>query len=192
MPFSKFVLQPASKSTKYSEVWSYFKRLFERNENNTIAPVKKAHNRVVCVECFKKKKFITRYDIIFISSWRKKKNNLAFQHFNFFSYASTTSGTVLKKHLAAEHNITIAGSNDCKIKRNVTEIIINQKTLNEISGRSDTNHKDKRFFVAKEAVLMICAALLPFSLVESDAFARFFSRTSSTYSRIKLTFVILN
>lgn len=109
----------------------------------------------------------------------KRKHVLTF--FSIFSYATTTSTSVLKKHLAVEHRISIPGSNDAKIQKDVSEIVMHQKTLTEMSGRTETSHRDKRFFVAKEAVLMICAALLPFQLVDHKGFQRFFSRTSSGY-----------
>lgn len=181
-PFDSFVLQPASKSTNQSNVWRHYKRLFHRSANNTLAPVRKIQDRIVCAECFNRK-VIKRYKIFskykFLAKCRKKY--IFFNFFSYFSYAMTTSTSVLRKHLAVEHKIVITGSNDAKTQRDVSEIVMHQKTLTEMSGRTEFSQRDKRFFVAKETVLMICAALLPFQLVEHKGFQRFFTRTSSRY-----------
>lgn len=46
-------------------------------------------------------------------------------------------------------------------------------------GRNENRVKDQQFFISREAVLMTCGDLLPFSIVESANFRRFWSRTSS-------------
>lgn len=68
--------------------------------------------------------------------------------------------------------------------RNVSECIVQQKTLAEMSGRSESNSRDQRFFLGREAVLLICSALLPFQFTEHEAFHRFFARTSSKFKTI--------
>lgn len=52
--FNNFVLQPLNFNTK-SDVWNYMKRLFKKNDSQTIA-VKQAVGRVVCVPCFRNDK----------------------------------------------------------------------------------------------------------------------------------------
>lgn len=61
--FDNLVIQPLSKSANQSNVWRHYKRLFKRYENNVIAPVRKALDRIVCAECFNGKKIVKRYKI---------------------------------------------------------------------------------------------------------------------------------
>lgn len=91
----------------------------------------------------------------------------------------TTSVTITKRHLAKDHNIIINALNFEKKQHSVHQCIIQQKTLHQMDGKSENNKKDQRFFIAREAVLMVCSALLPFQIMENTAFRRFFARTSS-------------
>lgn len=86
----------------------------------------------------------------------------------------------MKRHLAKDHNIIINPMNFEKQQNSVTECIIKQKTLNEMAGRNENKKTDQRFLIVRESVLLVCAALLPFRLMENQAFRRFFARTSST------------
>lgn len=99
--------------------------------------------------------------------------------FFFTSYSQDTSITIIRKHLDHQHNIRVDSANQEKNQKNIKECLLQNKPLSEMNGRNENRTKDQRFFISREAILWICADLLPFSLIESDAFSRFWSRTAS-------------
>lgn len=85
-----------------------------------------------------------------------------------FSYASTTSTTILTQHVSNVHRINIKTHREEEKQRKLSDIFLQQK-----NPSSSATNKDEKFILARRLLIWFCRDLLPFCTVENDGFAHF-------------------
>lgn len=91
---------------------------------------------------------------------------------SFYSYAKSTSTTILTQHLANVHKINIKTHREESKQKKLTDIFL--KDENEKSS-TVTKATDAKFILARRIIVWFCRDLLPFSTVENEGFRDFWT-----------------
>lgn len=105
----------------------------------------------------------------------------------FFSYASSTSTTVLSQHVSNVHKINVKTDHEEQKQKKLSEIFIQQK-----KPSNPMTNKDEKFILSRRLVIWFCRDLLPFSTVENDGFSHFWKSLNQSTKLPTRTNVSIN